>query len=63
MMEKQKIETMVVKYQKSKERISLSSKEEKNYESNTKDKTDQNQDNNNENPLELWEREVCRNYK
>ncbi len=63
MVERRKIEAMVAKYQKSKERISLSSKEEKNYESNTRDKTDQDQDNNDENSLELWEGEAGRNYK
>ena len=40
MIEKQKIEALAVKYQRAREGIRLSSKEQKNYESNIKNKTD-----------------------
>lgn len=45
MMERQKIKIMTTKYPKARERISLYSEEEKNYENNTENKTNLDQAN------------------
>ena len=55
MVERRKTEAIASRYQRAKGGISLSSKEKKNYESNTEDETDPDQANNNKNPLQLWE--------
>ena len=52
-MEKQKTEAMTAKCRRARGGISLSNEEEKNYESDTRDKTDPNQVGNNKNPLQL----------
>lgn len=52
MVERQKTKAIITKCQKTRRRISLSSKVEKNYENNTKNKTDQDQSNN-KYPLQL----------
>lgn len=52
MVEKQRIKAMAAKLQRAREGVSLSSKEKKNYESDTKDEIDLNQANN-KYPLQL----------
>lgn len=54
MMEKRKIKAMAAKRQRAKKRISLSNKKKRNYESDTGDKTDLDQANN-EYLLPIWE--------
>ncbi len=49
----QKTEAMLAKRQRARGRISLSSEEEKNYKSDTRDETDLDQANNNKIPLQL----------
>ena len=51
MIERQKIEAMVARRQRAKGGISLSSEEEENYESDTRDETNPNQADNDKNPL------------
>ena len=51
--EKQKIEAMATRCQRGRGRISLSSEEKENYESDTGDKTDPNQVGNDKNLLQL----------
>lgn len=51
-MEKRKIKAMAAKHQRAKKRISLSNKEERNYKSDTGDKTNLDQANN-EYPLSI----------
>ena len=53
MVEKRKTKTIVAKRRKAGKENSLSSEEKKNYESNTKDKTDPDQARNNKNLLQL----------
>ncbi len=53
MVEKRKIEVIAVKRQRVKGGIRLSNKEEENYESDTRDKTDPDQANDDKNPLQL----------
>ena len=53
MMERQKTETMAARRQRARGKISLSSKEEENYESDTGDETDSDQAGNNKNSLQL----------
>ena len=53
MVEKQKTEAMAVRRQRARRGISLSSKEEENYESDTRDKTDPDQAGDDKNPLQL----------
>lgn len=53
--EKRKIKVMAAKYQRTRKRICLSSKEEENYESNTTDEMDPNQANN-KYLLQFWKR-------
>ena len=54
---------MTVKCQKARGGINLSSEEEKNYKSNTKDETDLDQAGNDKNLLQLWEKRVGKSYK
>ncbi len=51
MVERWKIEAIIAKRQRVRERISLSSEEEENYESDTKDETNLGQANNDKNLL------------
>ena len=53
MVERQKIEAMAARCQRARGGISLSSKEEENYESDTGDKTDSDPAGNDKNPLQL----------
>ncbi len=53
MIEWQKTKAMAAKHQKARRGISLSSEEEKNYESDTKDETDPDEADNNENLLQF----------
>ncbi len=52
-MKKQKIKAMSMKCQRARGRICLFSEEEKNYKSDTGDKTDPDEADNNKNPLQL----------
>ncbi len=52
-MERWKTEAMVAKCQRARGGINSSSREEENYESNTRDKTDPDQAGDDENPLQL----------
>ncbi len=58
-----KTEAMVAKHQQAKREISSFIEEEENYESDTKDKTDLDQANDDKNQLQLWEEEVEESYK
>ena len=51
--ERRKTKAMAAKCQRTRERISLSSEEKKNYESDTGDETNPDQASNNKNPLQL----------
>ena len=54
--ERQKTKTIAARCQRTRGRISLLSKEKKNYESDSGDETDLNQAGDNKNPLQLWEK-------
>ncbi len=63
MVERWKTEAMAAKRQRARGEISLSNKEEENYESDTGDETDPNQADNDKTSLQLWEDEARGSYK
>ncbi len=61
--ERRKTKAMVTKRQRARGRISLSNKEEENYESDIGDETDPDKANDDKNLLQLWEEGVGGIYK
>ncbi len=63
MVKRRKTKSMVAKRWRARKRISLSSEEEENYKSDTRDETDPDQANNDKHLLQLWEGGAGASYK